>query len=262
MERYAKVAFEINPDATYLLLLTCLKYDGPRPRRAASPVVAVNVVEEPNLLDDAIQEADSDDSLDETSSPTIVDEYRTLGDISVDERAANPRSAFRNVNPTLNMKDAAFATPAKYFLHFLPVDHLRDVVIPAINREAISQEPSWTPLDWNEYLTWVMLWIKMTIIACRDKSICWRKSSCPYYLNMVLFLFQQDPLYQVRSFLTAFNGHLATTMESGKYMCVDETMNQWLGEGLPNLKKAPRRPHSIGQEYKTIADNVTCIILR
>lgn len=147
--------------------------------------MAVNVVEKPDLLDDAIQEADSDDSLDETSTPTVVDEYWTLGDISVDERAANPLSAFRNVNPTLNMRDAAFATPAKYFLHFLPVDHLRDVVIPAINREAFLQEPSWTPLDWSEYLNWVMLWIKMTIImACRDKSIYWRKSSCPYYLNV------------------------------------------------------------------------------
>lgn len=51
-------------------------------------------------------------------------------------------------------------------------------------------------------------------------------------------------------------------MEPGKYMCVDETMNQWLGKGMPNLKKVPRKPHSIGQEYKTIADNVTFIILR
>ncbi|SAL99067.1 hypothetical protein, partial, partial [Absidia glauca] len=71
-----------------------------------------------------------------------------------------------------------------------------------------------------------------------------------------------DPLYQPRSFLTSFNNHVATTMRPGRYMCVDESMNQWLGEGMPNLKKVPRKPHSIGQEYKTIADNVTCIIMR
>ncbi|SAL95656.1 hypothetical protein, partial, partial [Absidia glauca] len=71
-----------------------------------------------------------------------------------------------------------------------------------------------------------------------------------------------DPLYQPRSFLTAYNNHVATTMRPGRHMCVDESMNQWLGEGMPNLKKVPRKPHSIGQEYKTIADNVTCIIMR
>lgn len=69
-------------------------------------------------------------------------------------------------------------------------------------------------------------------------------------------------MYQVRSFLDAYNDHLVTTMEPGKYMCVDESMNQWLGKGMPNLKKVPRKPHSVGQEYKTIADNVTAVIMR
>lgn len=46
-------------------------------------------------------------------------------------------------------------------------------------------------------------------------------------------------------------------MEPGRYMCVGESMNQWRGQGMPNLKKIPRKPHPIGQEYKTIADNVT-----
>lgn len=51
-------------------------------------------------------------------------------------------------------------------------------------------------------------------------------------------------------------------MTPGAYLCVDETMNQWLGKDMPNLKKVPRKPHSIGQEFKTIADVKTCCILR
>ncbi|CAO3596944.1 unnamed protein product [Absidia cylindrospora] len=51
-------------------------------------------------------------------------------------------------------------------------------------------------------------------------------------------------------------------MEPGRYMCVDESMNQWRGQGMPNLKKLPRKPHPIGQEYKTIADNITAVIMR
>lgn len=82
------------------------------------------------------------------------------------------------------------------------------------------------------------------------------------HLHHVCHRAHADPLYQPRSFLKAFNDHMATTMRPGRYMCVDESMNQWLGEGMPNLKKVPRKPHSIGQEYKTIADNVTCVIMR
>jgi hypothetical protein len=39
-------------------------------------------------------------------------------------------------------------------------------------------------------------------------------------------------------------------------------MNQWLGHGMPNLKKIPRKPHSIGQEYKTTAETDYCCIIR
>lgn len=74
--------------------------------------------------------------------------------------------------------------------------------------------------------------------------------------------YSQDKLYQVRNFLDAYNRHLVGAMEPGETMCIDESMNQWLGTGMPNLKKVPRKPHSIGQEYKCIADTETCVILR
>lgn len=51
-------------------------------------------------------------------------------------------------------------------------------------------------------------------------------------------------------------------MTPGHYLCVDESMNQWLGKGMPNVVKIPRKPHSIGQEYKTLADSETYCILR
>jgi hypothetical protein len=62
--------------------------------------------------------------------------------------------------------------------------------------------------------------------------------------------------------LEAFNNNLAATMHPGAYLVIDESMNQWLGCGMPNLKKVPRKPHPIGQEFKTIADCHTNCILR
>ncbi|GAN11694.1 hypothetical protein MAM1_0820d11275, partial [Mucor ambiguus] len=72
-----------------------------------------------------------------------------------------------------------------------------------------------------------------------------------------------DPVYQTQSFLKAFNDRMAEKMRPGRHMCVDESMNQWLGNGMPNLKKVPRKQlHSVGQEYKTIADSFTQIVMR
>ena len=47
-----------------------------------------------------------------------------------------------------------------------------------------------------------------------------------------------------------------------KYLCMEESMNQWLGHGMPNLKKAARKPHSTGQEFKFVADTTTCCIIQ
>jgi hypothetical protein len=71
-----------------------------------------------------------------------------------------------------------------------------------------------------------------------------------------------DPLYQIRSTLETFNEHMASCLVPGKYSVIDESMNQWLGLGMPNAKKVPRKPHPIGQEFKSLADYHTDCILR
>ncbi|CAO3621055.1 unnamed protein product [Mucor hiemalis] len=73
---------------------------------------------------------------------------------------------------------------------------------------------------------------------------------------------RRDPLYQIRSTIDAFNDRMAYCITPGKYLVIDESMNQWLGTGMPNLKKVPRKPHPIGQEFKTLADHHTYCILR
>ncbi|SAL96397.1 hypothetical protein, partial, partial [Absidia glauca] len=189
-----------------------------------------------------------------------------------------PDTNYQYVNPSLIGLSGGTATIAQFFLHFLPCAHIQAVVIPAINLYAQKLDSNWIDLDWIEYITWIRLLIIMTIVNCQDRKMYWRKSDNPYHINVDFSEFMAmdrfnditqmhvfvvpngeqahtDPLYQPRSFLKAFNDHMATTMRPGRYMCVDESMNQWLGEGMPNLKKVPRKPHSIGQEYKTIADN-------
>src|SRR6185295_12555977 len=38
-----------------------------------------------------------------------------------------------------------------------------------------------------------------------------------------------DPLYPVCSFINAFNKNLIEAIKSGKTLCIDESMNSWLG---------------------------------
>ena len=54
---------------------------------------------------------------------------------------------------------------------------------------------------------------------------------------------------------------MAKFLTPGKYLVIDVSMNQWLGTGMPSLKKISRKPHPIDQEFKTLVDHHTsCIV--
>ncbi|CAG8719846.1 27352_t:CDS:2 [Gigaspora margarita] len=59
-----------------------------------------------------------------------------------------------------------------------------------------------------------------------------------------------DPLFSVRSFINAFNTNLDKAVIPGSMLCVDESMNSWLGtkNKIPGHCKIPRKPHPVGQE--------------
>ena len=73
---------------------------------------------------------------------------------------------------------------------------------------------------------------------------------------------QDDALYQVRNFIAVYNTNLEEALNPGQFLFVDESMNQWLGKDAPFIKKIPRKPHPVGQEFKIVADAETSIILR
>jgi hypothetical protein len=70
------------------------------------------------------------------------------------------------------------------------------------------------------------------------------------------------PMYQIRGYLDAFDRVLARSMVPRRYICVDESMNQWLGCDLLNLKNIPRKSLPIGQEFRTLANEDTSCSLQ
>lgn len=180
--KQCNVTFDALPDVVIPLRLTCLRYLGRTPsrRRQPQPQEVTNDVEEPDLLEDAIQPIESgsesdDDDIDMNWAPC---------NITIDQRLASPDTNYQYVNPSLIGLSGGTATIAQFFLHFLPCAHIQGVVIPAINLYAQKLDSNWIDLDWIEYITWIRLLIIMTIVNCQDRKMYWRKSDNPYHINV------------------------------------------------------------------------------
>ncbi|KAG1462937.1 hypothetical protein G6F56_005406 [Rhizopus delemar] len=202
----------------------------------------------------------------------------------MDTRITSGNSYHTEKTP-FNMDNKSKASSAEYFLHFLPIEFIKNVIIPNTNEHARIVMNNWVDITFLEYLTWITLLMVMTVCHRVNKKAYWRMGRSHFFLSVDFteymsydrfnFIIQfhmfeisngekeiLDPLYQIRDYLRSFNETLANTMVPGRYLCVDETMNQWLECGMTNLKKVPRKPHPIGQELKTLTDYDTSCILQ
>ncbi|GAA5797972.1 hypothetical protein HPULCUR_003370 [Helicostylum pulchrum] len=216
-----QIVFDDLPDRNFSFPGTTIKYEGPR--RHTRPAAE----------DSGSSDSDNEEEeIIDTTSPAVSDDWR-MDHVTIDAR--NISQSYKSLTSKFNLSNESTASPEDHFPFFLPMDHIRDVVIPNINTYASTVIHNWINITFTEYLTW------MTLITMTNNA---------------------DPLYQIRGFLAAFNETLSKTLEPSNYLCVDESMNQWLGNGMPNLKKVPRKSHPIGQEFKTLADNHTYYILQ
>lgn len=185
-----KVIFDLLPDVPLELNLSGVKYHGPRQQRQQQQQTQQqqqssggqpqdDATEDPDLLNDAIQESSADVDEEEILDLNWVDTT-----ITVDSRLADSSTSFRRINPVLHMDGADNASPARYFLHFLPCEHIQNVVIPAINEHASKHISTWINLTWIEYLTWIMMMVYMTFIDCMDKRTYWHMGIAPNLLTL------------------------------------------------------------------------------
>ncbi|KAL1933931.1 hypothetical protein VTP01DRAFT_8021 [Rhizomucor pusillus] len=224
------------PDQLVSLLGTSLRFEGGRPAAHSAPRTVTSS-----------QESVQDETIDLMEDALPVPGEFGPGDNEEEEMDL----CWREGEVTVDK----FAFAAQYFLRFIPEAHVQEIVLPAINEHAASISAPSKPITYAEYLIWIALFVIMTAVRVEDHDIYWHRGEFPN-------LHQQDPLYQIRGFLRTYNANLQDALTPGRYLCVDESMNQWLGKGMPNIKKVPRKPHSVGQEYKTVADTTTCCIIQ
>jgi hypothetical protein len=184
----------------------------------------------------------------------------------------------------IKMSNSLAGSPFDYLLYFLPVDHFRTIV-DNINTYARSVINSWTNVTYPEYMIWIALLTAITVIKHYDRKAYWYLGSSHFHISinftnympmqrfnniMRMHVFEvpskekqvNDSLYQIKSTLNESNDHIKDYLIPGKHLVIDETMNQWLKVGMPNLKEVSRKPHPIGQEFKSLADYYTNAIIR
>ncbi|KAL1928019.1 hypothetical protein VTP01DRAFT_3424 [Rhizomucor pusillus] len=138
----------------------------------------------------------------------------------------------------LNSAAKEYASKTRYFLRFIPEVHIQEIILPATNQHASTIIPNFKAISYPECLLWIALWIIMTVIRLDNHAAYWQRG--------------------------AMAGILAINFS--KYMSMErfDTITKMHIFCRPDATrlKVPRKPHPVGQEYKTVADGTTCCILR
>lgn len=185
------IKLDLLPDRPFALLPGCLRYEGPRERQVAPEETTAEenqqeeITEDPDLLEDAVAvpgelgpEIDDAEAEIETIDATWIQ-----SNVDVDARQSRPLEAFHG-HTLFHLPSKEHASPAQYFLRFLPEDHIQDVVLPAINHHAASCMNNFEEITYDEYLIWIALFVIMTTANLQDRSSYWHEGDSPFVLNI------------------------------------------------------------------------------
>jgi hypothetical protein len=199
------------PGMAYTLYGTQIKYVGPVPETTTpdnndgmedmeidADLGGEEDDDEDDVLDDAIQDPDEVDEVDrpehddyESENNHSDDDYDSSDDdgtwlrrgLVADSRITS-RQGFTAVKARMNMNNPETSSPLDFFLRFLPVDHIRNFIIPCTNDHARSVNSNWKDLTWLEYLTWMALMIHMMIWKNSDVKAYWRMADIGSFISI------------------------------------------------------------------------------
>ncbi|CAG8829392.1 38375_t:CDS:2, partial [Gigaspora margarita] len=186
--------------------------------------------------------ADADDDQD-NNALEILATSEPETEISSDNITIDSRQVHYSYSnaPNVYISDIMNATPRQFFERFLPVEYIMSTVIPFTNKF-------------------------MTYIQCANSSDYWSSKDviAVKYLILTDISINDKPFYFIHQFHNAFNDNLSHAITPGSYLCIDESMCQWMGkiDKGPFQRKIPRKPHPIGCEFKAVADAQANLFLR
>ncbi|KAI8088629.1 hypothetical protein BDF21DRAFT_222086 [Thamnidium elegans] len=125
-----QIVFDDVPDRNFSFPGTTIKYEGPR-RSTRSATVYEHI----NLDYPIEKDSDSSDNGNEEEEIIDIATSAVSNDWRMDHVTINARNisqSYRSLTLKFNLSSKSTASPADFFLLFLPMDHIRNVVIPTL----------------------------------------------------------------------------------------------------------------------------------
>ncbi|CAG8597486.1 5246_t:CDS:2, partial [Scutellospora calospora] len=90
--------------------------------------------------------------------------------ITIDQRAVN---STYNQPCKINIPSVSLASPYTIFSRYLPMNYIEQNIIHSINLLG-RKNSNWVDVTINEYITWLGLWVLMSVVPVSDRRYYWR----------------------------------------------------------------------------------------
>lgn len=166
-----------------------------------------------------------------------------------------------------------------YFLHFFPLNYLREVILPETNKCGQTTLSGWIQISVGEFLVWLGIRFVQETVRLSSIHDYWNTPQNGAFpaMNMETYMakarfFQigrvlklaataETEEEEVLAFIDVLNEAFQAALTPGSNLTVDESMIASRHKKLEGKKKIKRKPRPIGVEIKNLCDSKTMINL-
>ena len=232
------------------------------------------VVEDENVLD--FEEENGSGNEDSPKEKKSKEEKKIW---KVGRRRIDPRSSLSHHGPKMIDPSSALwgeESYMQYFMAFLPIKYFEEVMLPATNTKAM--EHGHDIFTFEELMRVLGCLYMMEVVRLPERRMYWRTDDAGFFpglnfgrsiplhrfetfLNLWEFSHAKESDKQVLEFIDHVNEHLKGVMRAGSVLCIDESMLKSFHRGLNGKMKIKRKPRPIGNEFKSVSDAATHVVL-
>ncbi|CAG8731835.1 44521_t:CDS:2, partial [Gigaspora margarita] len=224
--------------------------------------VAETLTTQQNLPEYSENSSEEEDSAGDVNDISEVDLTTTVKwqeqSVKIDQCAIHPTYSHAC---KINIVSINLASPYTIFCQYLPMNYIEQNIIKSINLCG-RKNSNWVDMNINEYVTWLGLWVLMSIIPMSDCYFYWKTqdthSLLPFNFQYWISILQFEQIVSHHTLMMPNELEIydneAVIFES--ILCVNESINSWLGteNKILGCRKILQKPHPVGQEWKTLAN--------
>jgi hypothetical protein len=191
----------------------------------------------------------------------------TLGGWKVDPRGEKNIPGVHLTNPLAErFEDDSFID---YFFIFLPIDYIKEVMLPATNKFAKDNGWEHQPYSYDDFVNFLGLLYMMEVIRLPERRMYLNTEPTGLFFGRIMSIHRFERFLNVCQLSEnedtvnedAVNSNLKKVMRAGEVLCVDESMIKAFHKYLNGKMKIIRKPRPIGNKLKTVSDAKTNIVL-